>query len=381
MPDSFTVTTRRSFGSRLGNSFLGLVLGPILVIVAIVLLWWNEGRAVRAIVGLDQTASQVVEAQASGPSPANDNKLVHVVGTATAQSPIQDEEVGITFADQVNVARTAEMYQWKESKRKTSQENWGGSETTTTTYNYSHEWSDHAIDSANFANPGGHENPEMPFRYARWSADDAKLGGWKVASATLDRVTLSEALKPDAPAGWRRSGDNYYRGDPAAPKVGDMRVRYKGLPSGTTISVLAQQSDNGFAVFTTKNGYEVLLAAIGDYSAAELIASQRKFEALLTWLLRAAGILLMWLGLATFLAPLSTMAAVVPVLGAIARGAVGLISLALALPLSIIVIALAWLAYRPLIAGGLILLAVVIGYALWRWRERRSRQLAPPAPA
>jgi hypothetical protein len=381
MPDTFTVTTRQGFGSRLGNSFLGLILGPILVIAAIVLLWWNEGRAVRAIVGLDQAAREVVEAQASGPSPANDNKPVHVVGTATAQSPIQDEEVGITFTGQVSVARTAEMYQWKESKKVTSQENWGGSETTTTTYSYSREWSDHAIDSSNFAYPGGHENPEMPFHYARWSADDAKLGGWKLASATLDRIALSEALKPDAPPGWKRSGDNYYRGDPAAPQVGDMRVRYKGLPSGTTISVLALQSGDGFAVFTTKNGYEVLLAAIGDHSAAELIASQRKFEVLLTWLLRAAGTLLMWLGFAVFLAPLSTMASLVPILGPIIRGAVGLVSLLLALPLSLIVIALAWLAYRPLIGSGLLLLAVVVGYGLWRWREKRTPQLSPPAPA
>ena len=174
MPDSSTVTTRRSFGSRLGNSFLGVVLGPILIIAAIALLWWNEGRAVRAIVGLDEAARQVVEAQASGPSPANDNKLVHVVGTATAEVPIQDAEVGIMFAGQVSVARMAEMYQWKESKRKTSQENLGGSETTTTTYNYSREWSNDAIDSSNFAYPNDHQNPAMPFRSTQWSASDAK---------------------------------------------------------------------------------------------------------------------------------------------------------------------------------------------------------------
>jgi hypothetical protein len=62
----------------------GLVIGPLLIIGAIVLLWWNEGRAVQAIVGLKDAASQVVEAQASGPSPANENKLIHVIGAATA---------------------------------------------------------------------------------------------------------------------------------------------------------------------------------------------------------------------------------------------------------------------------------------------------------
>ena len=110
MPDSFTVTSSQGFLSRLTNSLAGLVIGPLLIIGAIVLLWWNEGRAVQAIVGLKDAASQVVEAQASGPSPANENKLIHVIGAATAQSPIQDSDVGIAFADQVAVSRTAEMY-------------------------------------------------------------------------------------------------------------------------------------------------------------------------------------------------------------------------------------------------------------------------------
>ena len=117
MSDHFTETSSQGFGSRLGSSFAGLLIGPLLVIGAIVLLWWNEGRAVQAIVGLKDAASQVVEAEASGPSPANENKLVHVVGTATAQAPIKDSDVGLTFDEQVAVARTAEMYQWKEDKK------------------------------------------------------------------------------------------------------------------------------------------------------------------------------------------------------------------------------------------------------------------------
>jgi hypothetical protein len=110
MADHFTETTTQGFGSRFGNSFAGLIIGPLLVIGAIVLLWWNEGRAVQAIVGLKDAASQVNEADASGPSPANANKLIHVVGPATAQAPIQDSDVGITFTDQVAVARSVEMY-------------------------------------------------------------------------------------------------------------------------------------------------------------------------------------------------------------------------------------------------------------------------------
>jgi hypothetical protein len=52
MSDHFTETSSQGFGSRFGSSLGGLLIGPLLIIGAIVLLWWNEGRAVQAIVGL-----------------------------------------------------------------------------------------------------------------------------------------------------------------------------------------------------------------------------------------------------------------------------------------------------------------------------------------
>jgi Transmembrane protein 43 len=160
-----------------------------------------------------------------------------------------------------------------------------------------------------------------------------------------------------------------------------MRVRFAGLPSGTTISVLAKQSSDGFAPFTAKNGYEVELAAMGDRSAGELIAGKRRSEAVLTWILRAVGMGLMFLGVALFLGPLSTLASVIPLLGDLVGGAVALVSLAIAVPLSILVIAFAWLAFRPLIGGSLILVALIVGYLLWRWRKSRAAIVPPPVTA
>jgi hypothetical protein len=58
MTDHLTETSTQGFGSRIGNSFAGLIIGPLLVIGAIILLWWNEGRAVQAIVGSKDAASQ-----------------------------------------------------------------------------------------------------------------------------------------------------------------------------------------------------------------------------------------------------------------------------------------------------------------------------------
>jgi len=376
MPDTFTETTTRGFFSRLFGSILGIVLGPILIIAAVILLWWNEGRAVQAIVGLNAAQTQTVELTDATPAPANEGKLVHVVGAATATSAVADSDLGVNFPDTVGVARKAEMYQWREKSQSHTSDNLGGSQTTTTTYTYTEEWSDTPIDSSAFHHPEGHVNPEMPLHSQLFVASDATLGGFSLDSATVGRLELTQSVTPDAPDGWTKSGDKLVKGDdPAAPKVGDLRVSYTALPSGTTISVLAQQTHGGFAPFTTPNGYTVHLAAIGNQPTAVMIANQRRAESFLTWILRGVGTLVTVIGLALFLGPISTIASVVPFLGGIVRGAAFFVSLVIGVPLSLVVIALAWIAYRPLIGGGILLVAAAIFYGLWRLHASRS-----PAP-
>lgn len=379
MPDVFTETTNRGCLSRIFGSLAGLLIGPILVVVAVGLLWWNEGRAVEAVVGLNAAAAEVVEAQDSAVSPANDGKLIHVIGAASAGAPIQDSDDGFGFAGEVAVAREAQMYQWQQKEQSSSHDNVGGSQTTTTTYTYEKGWSDNAIDSAEFKHPEDHGNPGMPFRSTRFIASDAKLGAYTLDADTLAGVDFSQAPTLSAPEGWTRGGDYFYKGDAGAPKIGDMRVRYTGLRAGATLSVLAAQSHGGFAPFVAANGYRVHLAAAGNQPAALMIANERKAEATLTWILRAAGTFLMFLGFMLFLGPLSTFASVIPLLGGIVRGATAAFSIVIALPLSLVVIAFAWLAYRPLIGGGLLVMAAGAGYGLWRWHKGRTPHVAAKA--
>jgi hypothetical protein len=378
MPDSFTETTSQGFLSRIANSFIGLLLGPVFVIAAIALLWWNEGRAVQAIVGLSNAASATVEASAS-PSPGNEGKLVHVVGPATAQAAISDSDLNLSIPGQVAVARTVEMYQWREHEESHSQTNTGGSETTTKTYTYSQDWSSDPIDSSGFRHPDGHQNPSMPFQSTRYAASDAKLGSWTLDADTLGRVEPAQSLHPDAPDGWMRSGDYLLKGSSGTPKTGDLRVRYAGLASGGTLSVLGQQSHGGFASYATPNGYQVFLVALGNQPAAQMIATQRANEAMLTWILRGVGGVVMFIGFTMFLGPLSVMASFLPFLGSLVRGAAAALSLVISVPLTLIVIAMAWLAYRPILGGGLILAAIAAVYGLWRWHA--GRKPAVPAKA
>jgi hypothetical protein len=372
MPDVFTETTSRGFFSRLFGSFVGLLLGPVIVIAAVMLLWWNEGRAVQAIVGLNAAATETIELQNTTPLPANDGKLVHIVGPVAASAAAADPDLSLNFPGQAAVARTAQMYQWREKSESRTTDKLGGGQTTTTTYTYSQGWSDSPIDSSSFKHPEGHANPAMPFRSQFFAASDAKLGGFTLDPDTMRQLDLIQPVSADAPAGWTKSGNQIFKGDPAAPKTGDMRVSYLGLPAGSTVSVMAAQSNGGFAPFVTANGYAVHLAAMGNEPAALMIANKRHAESTLTWVLRGAGTFAVVLGLALFLGPLSTFASLVPLLGGIVRGAAVFAAAVIGLPMSLAIIALAWIGHRPLIGGGILVLAIAIFYGLWRLHISRS---------
>src|ERR1700677_714061 len=103
MSNQFTDVTNQGFFSRLMGSIVGLFVGPILIIAAIVLLSWNEGRAVHALNGLADAQHALVEADATAVSPANEGKLVHVVAPATASAEIDDPDVGVKFNGDVAV--------------------------------------------------------------------------------------------------------------------------------------------------------------------------------------------------------------------------------------------------------------------------------------
>ncbi len=376
---SFTETTTQGCGSRIMGSVAGFFIGPILIAAAIWLLAWNEGRAVQAIVGLNDASKSVIES-AGTPTPANEGKLVHVVAPATAAKPITDSDLGLTFDNDVAVNRIVEMYQWREKKDETSHDNAGGSQTTVTTYTYEQVWSQEPIDSTGFKHPAGHTNVAMPFSTQLYHAGDAKVGGYTLDDATLGLVKFAVPVKPAAPQGWVNHGDELYRSaNPVNPAIGDLRVRYMSLPSGATLSVMAAQSHGGFTPYVTDNGYGIHFARLGNVTAAAMIADKRASERALTWILRAVGAGVMFGGFSLLLGPLSAMASVVPFLGTIVRGAAAGLAFVLTVPLTLVTIALAWLAFRPLIGAGLLILAAIAVYLLWRWHHARTVNTAPVA--
>ncbi|MBV9964654.1 MAG: hypothetical protein JO008_03060, partial [Alphaproteobacteria bacterium] len=186
--DSVTDVTTTGWLQRLLGSFVGALIGMLLVIGSVVLLWWNEGRAVDAIRALDQGARQVVEANATAVDPANNGKLVHLSGMMTARTPAKDAEFGIGGNDLLRLRRNVEMFQWTEQKTTHTHNFFSESETTETTYSYRKEWSDRPVDSSHFRESGGHRNPVMPVHSATFDSPDVQLGPYRIDHGLLESV-------------------------------------------------------------------------------------------------------------------------------------------------------------------------------------------------
>lgn len=377
--DRFVDVTRRGYFRRLAGSFGGIAIGFLLIIAMVPLLWWNEGRAVKAQRALDEATKLVVDIDAGRADGANNGKLVHLSGDAISHTPVRDGDLSIVFNDVILVARTVEMYQWLEQKDTRTVDEVGGGQRTETTYSYRQAWSEEWKNSEEFRRPTGHANPQMPLKSQNWAATGTTLGAFNLEREALLQLQASASQRPEkTPDGWREDGDGLYRGvDPSAPKLGDVRVRYAVIASPAEVSVMARQMGTGFEIYEMPNGYPIFFVSDGMRSPEEMIKQQRDREIMITWLYRGLGLVLMWVGFCLVMGPLRALANVLPFLASVAGFAIAVVALALTLPIGLGTIGVAWLFYRPVI--GLVLLAVGIaaGYGLVRFRHRIAPASAP----
>ena len=133
---AYTETKTTGYGTRVKNSCMGIGVGFALFIGATVLLWWNEGRAVRTADMLEeaQAACEVME-NPSKKDKSLDGELVCGTAMATTEDSLVDKDFGIG-ATAVSLKRTVEYYQWEEHKHEETEDKMGGKEVKTITYTY-----------------------------------------------------------------------------------------------------------------------------------------------------------------------------------------------------------------------------------------------------
>ena len=80
----------------------------------------------------------------------------------------------------------------------------------------------------------------------------------------------------------------------------------------------------------------------------------------------------MFVGFTLFFGPIAALASTLPFLGSLVRGASAAFAFVLTIPLALGTIAIAWIAFRPVIGGTILLPAIAAFYGLWRWHHGRT---------
>lgn len=379
-PGDDTVAAPQGFGERLAGSFGALILGIVLVPLACIGLFWNEGHAVAVAKALAEAGTLVRPAPTDRRDPALDGRLVHVAGPAGSAKGVSDDALGVR-APGLALHRRVEMYQWRET------ESGSGSDRK---FTYRREWSESAIPSDRFRASSGHENPGFPGARSRsFGAADALIDAFPVGAAAVQLLSPTDEVVPDDAGAAalqralgrpvRAGGGTYFAGrEPETPRVGDLRIGYTRVPEGPA-SFVGKQEASGLETYRTTNGQEVLLAGLGTRSAAELVAQGQEDNRILAWILRAVGLAVLLLGFCCLFAPVNLLAGFIPILGSLVEGATVLIALAATVLVGPTVIASAWLAYRPLLAVGIIAGAVLAAFGLRALRRRGPGPRLSPA--
>jgi hypothetical protein len=375
--DSFSEVENISYFSRIKNAFVGVGFGIIMFFGAIGLLFWNEGRAVKTYLSLKEGASAVIEVSPDQVASQNMNKLVHISGTAESKVELNDSFLNFSV-NAIALRRVVEMYQWKETKSTKTKKKLGGGKERITTYNYNRVWSERHISSRRFRRRNGHENPaNMPLKSQTKNSNNVKVGEFQLSPGLIKQIdNYSPFNIPDGAgvpelngvAPTATPGLLYYGSNSSSPSIGDVRVSYEVVES-QMVSAVGKQNRTGLSSYMTTVGRPIEILELGQQGAQQMFQTAQDNNTMLTWGLRALGFFLMFFGINMVLKPLSVLADVVPLIGNIVEFGAGIVAFIIAAPITLLTIAVAWITYRPLVAGGLI--AAGIGVAVVVYMKKK----------
>ena len=200
-------------------SGLRIAVWVALLVAVAALAWFGHRHADRWLTQLAGDKSH--------PIAASMNDAPHrIEGTLSASGPARDGQLGVS-ANAAALLRHVEMYQWQEHCE-------GGA------CRYDKAWSA-PVDSRRFREPAAHANPPVPFSDSVFFAPGLKLDTYALDPDLLtaqlhatEYAVRGANLPPNLAATFsERDGVLYAGGDPAHPALGEVRVSYRSIPTGT----------------------------------------------------------------------------------------------------------------------------------------------------
>ena len=163
----------------------------------------------------------------------------------------------------------------------------------------------------------------------------------------------------------------YYGRVPGAPQVGDVRVTFEKIVPAK-VTVMAVVDGDTFKPFKAKNGKRFETLVMGKKTGDEIIEDAQDANSMWTWILRIVGIMLVISAFKSIFGFLPMILKVVPFLSSILGFGVNIVCTVLGVVWSLIVIALAWIFYRPVLG---VILLVIAGFLVWVFAFKGKEKL------
>jgi len=234
------------------------------------------------------------------------------------------------------------------------------------------------------------QQPAIPDSVKALLPDSVKaaLDSLQAVNDSINMAMANAENKKDLEYVHQASNVLYFGRVPGSPEVGDVRVTFEQVVPAK-VTVMAVVDGDSFKPFKAKNGKRFQTLVMGKKSGDEIIDAEKAANNTLLWIFRIVGILLVIGGLKGIFGFIETILKVVPFIANIFGWGVGLVCTVIGIAWSLIVIALAWLFYRPVLGIALLVLA---GFLVWvfafkgkdKLKElaaRRGQPQAVPEPA
>ena len=189
-------------------------------------------------------------------------------------------------------------------------------------------------------------------------SDSAKAVADSIKAVTDSLMAVAENKK-DLEYVHQAGNMIYFGRVPGSPEVGDVRVTFeKVVPAKVTI--MAVVDGDSFKPYKAKNDEMFQSLTMGKKSGEEVLQSAESSNNVMKWLLRLLGVILVISGLKGIFGFIETILKVVPFVANIVGWGVGVVCTVVGVVWSLLVIAVAWLFYRPLLSICLIVVAALL---------------------
>ena len=153
----------------------------------------------------------------------------------------------------------------------------------------------------------------------------------------------------------------YFGRVPSSPEAGDVRITFEVVVPAK-VTVMAVVDGDTFKPYKAKNGKRFQTLVMGKNSGDEIIDEEKEVNNIFLWILRIVGALMVIGGLKGIFDFIITILKVVPFIANIIGWGIGVVCTVVGIAWSLIIIAIAWLFYRPLLGISLLVLA---GFLVW----------------